>query len=143
MLFLQKSEILLVWPTSPSDSRTVSSTPALPNSSLQTSSLTRPSTSCLYCENDALSQQLFFCCSYRTIYFFLLSKLICRILFFFPLFLLRLGANVEGTRRNSEGTFQHFKESFADCNYRNQLSVYTVVCVQVERQLLAILAWFS
>lgn len=32
-----------------------------------------------------------------------------------------------GTHRNSVDTFQHFTESFADCNYSNKLSVYTVM----------------
>lgn len=35
-------------------------------------------------------------------------------------------SSCRGTRRNSVDTFQHFAESFADCYYSNQLSVYTV-----------------
>lgn len=110
----QKSEILPESPTLRSDSRTVSSIHALRNSSLQTSSSTRPSTSCLNCENKALCTAIFFCCSYRTVssLFFSNSYFCCIFLS-----LLRLRA-CRGTRRNLMDTFQRFKNnSFADCNY--------------------------
>lgn len=109
----QKSEILLASPTLRSDSHTASSTHALRNSSLQTSSSTHPSTSCLNCENKALCTAIFFCCSYRTVSSFFPIHIF--VAFFVPP---ETSSLCGGTRRNSMDTFQRFKNnSFADCNY--------------------------
>lgn len=146
--FPQKSETLPAWPTSPSDSRTVSSTPALPNSSLQTSSSTHPSTSCLNCENNACSQQLFFCCSYRTVLFILFFPLLHRFIFvafsFPPMSLWRLGACVEALTEiqwTHSNTLQRALQTVTTVT--SWVYILSCICVQVERQLLAILGWFS
>lgn len=130
--FPQKLATSLAWPTSPSDSRTVSSTRVPQNSSLQTSSSTHPSTSCLNCEAAARSQRPLLCCSYWTVTFSVFSPSIyfrCFVYSFPPPPPPPTWSPCGGTHRNSADTFQHFAESTADCNYSYQLSVYTVVYV--------------
>lgn len=137
----QKSEILLASPTLRSDSRTVSSTHALQNSSLQTSSSTRPLTSCLNCENKALCTVIFFCCSYRTVLFFSNSHFCCIFLS-----LLRLRAFVEALA-GIQWTHSSASRTIALQTVTTvfHLSVYTVVyiCPSGTTKLLAILGWFS
>lgn len=143
MLSPQKSEILPVSPTLRSDSRTVSSTHVLRNSSLQTSSSTRPLTSCLNCENKALCTAIFFCCSYRTVSSLFFSNSYFRCIF---LSLLRLRAFVEalaGIQWTHSSALRTTALQTVTTVFH--LSVYTVVyiCPSGTTKLLAILGWFS
>lgn len=101
----QKLGILLALLMLRSDSHTVSSTHVLQNSSLQTSNLTHPSTSCHNCESNVLyTVTIFSCCTYRTVLFFFLffNAYFCWISLVPP----KTSSLCQGTHRNKMDTFQ-------------------------------------